>query len=95
VVTDVLVLVRLLLLVIVLGLAASLIAVVLPALRAYLGGDAPRRRGAHALPPAPDQMERLEERLDQLSNEQQQLADQQEFITRLLQERTDRPRDAG
>jgi hypothetical protein len=38
-------------------------------------------------------MERLEERLDQLSNEQQQLADQQEFITRLLQERTDRPKD--
>ena len=78
---------RLLLIFIMLGLAAAFVAVVVPALRSYLGGDERRLRGPRALPAPADQMERLEERLEQLALEQQQ------FITKLLQERADRPRD--
>ncbi len=84
---------RLLLIFIMLGLAAAFVAVVVPALRSYLGGDERRLRGPRALPAPADQMERLEERLEQLALEQQHLAEQQQFITKLLQERADRPRD--
>ncbi len=91
--TDVFVLLRILLLFIMLGLAAALVAVVLPALRSYLGGDDRRIRDARALPAPSNEMERLEERLDQLAADQQHLAEQQQFITKLLQERADRPKD--
>lgn len=90
---DLFFLMRILLLFILLGAAAALVAVVLPALRSYLGGDDRRIRDGRTLPAPPDQIERLEERLDQLAAEQQHLADQQQFITKLLQERADRAND--
>ena len=79
-------LLRLLVLLVLLGFAATLAAVLLPVLRSYLGGDDRRIRDARTLPGRPDPMERLEERLDQLAVEQQHLAEQQRFITKLLEE---------
>ena len=88
-------LLRLLVLLVLLGFAATLAAVLLPVLRSYLGGDDRRIRDARTLPGRPDPMERLEERLDQLAVEQQHLAEQQRFITKLLEERasSQRPPD--
>ena len=92
-VTVVIVLIRLLMLLAMLGLAAALVAVLLPVLRSYLRGDDRRIRDARTLRGRPDPVERLEERLDQLAAEQQHLAEQQQFITKLLEERasTQRP----
>ncbi|MCC6773492.1 MAG: hypothetical protein IT360_20080 [Gemmatimonadaceae bacterium] len=87
------VLVRLLLLFIMLGLAAVLVAALLPVLRSYLGGDDRRIHDSRTLPGRADPIERIEDRLDQLAAEQQHLAEQQQFITKLLEERagTQRP----
>lgn len=85
--TVVIIVLRLLMLLIMLGLAAALVAVLVPVLRSYLGGDDRRIRDARTLPGRQDPMERLEERLDQLAIEQQHLAEQQQFITKLLEER--------
>lgn len=86
-VTVVLVLLRLLILFIMLGLATALVVVLLPVVRSYLGGDDRRIRDSRTFSGPTDPMERLEERLDQLAAEQQHLAEQQQFITKLLEER--------